>query len=97
MVIRLHNGMKSVQLAEKSPGPGSEQVVKEQFVIFMSALIKGNAEEKSSIIMKMISKAEGAVKGSQILEVKSAFGGEVFYGKGVIAAVGEAMGGIGGI
>lgn len=79
MVIRLHNGMKSVQLAEKSPGPGSEQVVKEQFVIFMSALIKGNAEEKSSIIMKMISKAEGAVKGSQILEFAQDLVGSVVH------------------
>lgn len=67
MVIRLHNGMKSVQLAEKAPGAG-EQVSKEQFVIFTSALIKGNAEEKSSIVLRMISKAEGAVRGRQVLE-----------------------------
>ncbi|XP_066493396.1 MTOR-associated protein MEAK7 [Tiliqua scincoides] len=79
MVIRLHNGMKSVQLAEKSPGPNSDQVVKEQFVIFTSALIKGNAEEKSGIIMKMISKAEGAVKGSQILEFAQDLVGSVVH------------------
>lgn len=68
MVVRLHDGMRSVQLAEKGPGPG-EQVLKEQFVIFMSALLKGNAEEKSSIVLRMVSAAEGAAKGSQVLEV----------------------------
>ncbi|KAJ7311874.1 hypothetical protein JRQ81_006189 [Phrynocephalus forsythii] len=67
MVVRLYDGMKGIQLAKKPPGP-DDQVSKEQFVIFMSALLKGNAEEKSSIVMKMISRAEGEVKGPQILE-----------------------------
>ncbi|XP_061449724.1 MTOR-associated protein MEAK7 [Rhineura floridana] len=67
MVVRLYNGMKSIQPTEKSPGSNG-QVVKEQFVVFMSALFKGNAEEKRGIVMKMISSREGTVKGSQILE-----------------------------
>ncbi|XP_060644449.2 MTOR-associated protein MEAK7 [Anolis sagrei] len=66
MVIRLYDGMTSVQLTEKSPG-SSGRVTKEQFVVFMSAILKGNAEEKKGIVMKMISKAGGTVKGSQIL------------------------------
>uniref|UniRef100_A0A8C0GYL7 MTOR-associated protein MEAK7 n=1 Tax=Chelonoidis abingdonii TaxID=106734 RepID=A0A8C0GYL7_CHEAB len=67
MTFRLYNGMKSVDLAGKSPG-SSEQIVKKQFVVFMSALLKGNVEEKSSIIMRMISSIEGSVKGKQIQE-----------------------------
>ncbi|XP_050779228.1 MTOR-associated protein MEAK7 isoform X1 [Gopherus flavomarginatus] len=67
MTFRLYNGMKSVDLTGKSPG-SSEQIVKEQFIVFMSALLKGNVEEKSSIIMRMISSIEGPVKGKQIQE-----------------------------
>ncbi|XP_062997146.1 MTOR-associated protein MEAK7 [Elgaria multicarinata webbii] len=78
MVARLYDGMKSIQLVEKSPGP-STQVVKEQFVVFMSALFKGNAEEKCGIIMKMISNAEGPVKGSQILEFAEDLVGSVVH------------------
>ncbi|XP_065423354.1 MTOR-associated protein MEAK7 isoform X2 [Chrysemys picta bellii] len=67
MTSRLYNGMKSIDLTGKSP-ESSEQIVKEQFIIFMSALLKGNVEEKSSIIMRMISSTEGPVKGKQIQE-----------------------------
>ncbi|KAM8799346.1 MTOR-associated protein MEAK7 [Eudromia elegans] len=67
MIVRLYNGMKSIDLTGKSSGP-SEQIAKEQFVIFMSNLLKGNAEEKITIIMRMISKTEGPVKGKQIQE-----------------------------
>ncbi|XP_008943387.1 PREDICTED: TLD domain-containing protein 1 [Merops nubicus] len=67
MTLRLYNGMKSIDLPGKSSGL-SEQIAKEQFVIFMSNLLKGNADEKITIIMRMISKAEGPVKGKQIQE-----------------------------
>ncbi|NXS53878.1 TLDC1 protein, partial [Brachypteracias leptosomus] len=67
MTARLYNGMKSIDLPGKSSGL-SEQIAKEQFVIFMSNLLKGNADEKISIVMRMISKAEGPVKGKQIQE-----------------------------
>ncbi|XP_015266766.1 PREDICTED: TLD domain-containing protein 1, partial [Gekko japonicus] len=67
MTVRLFDGMKSVQVSEKPSGP-SDQVEKEQFLVFMAALTKGYAEEKSDIIMRMISKAYRTVKGSQILE-----------------------------
>ncbi|XP_057257893.1 MTOR-associated protein MEAK7 isoform X2 [Pezoporus wallicus] len=67
MTIRLYNGMKSIALTGKSSGL-NEQIAKEQFVIFMSNLLKGNADEKITIIMKMISNTEGPVKGKQIQE-----------------------------
>ncbi|NWR27064.1 TLDC1 protein, partial [Tachuris rubrigastra] len=67
MTVRLYNGMKSIDLPGKSSGL-SEQIAKEQFVIFMSDLLKGNADEKITIIMRMISKTEGPVKGKQIQE-----------------------------
>uniref|UniRef100_A0A8D0GT17 MTOR-associated protein MEAK7 n=1 Tax=Sphenodon punctatus TaxID=8508 RepID=A0A8D0GT17_SPHPU len=67
MVVRLYNGLKSIELAGKSPAL-SGQFVKEQFVIFMSALLRGNAEEKSSILMRMISETGKTVKGRQIQE-----------------------------
>lgn len=68
MTVRLYNGMKSIDLTGKSSEP-SEQIAKEQFVIFMSNLLKGNADEKITIIMRMISTTEGPVKGKQIQEV----------------------------
>ncbi|XP_062474318.1 MTOR-associated protein MEAK7 [Pezoporus occidentalis] len=67
MTVRLYNGMKSIALTGKSSGL-NEQIAKEQFVIFMSNLLKGNADEKITIIMKMISNTEGPVKGKQIQE-----------------------------
>ncbi|NXL96346.1 TLDC1 protein, partial [Tyrannus savana] len=67
MTVRLYNGMKSIDLPGKSSGQ-SEQIAKEQFVIFMSDLLKGNADEKITIIMRMISKTEGPLKGKQIQE-----------------------------
>ncbi|XP_008489927.1 MTOR-associated protein MEAK7 [Calypte anna] len=67
MCLRLYNGMRSIDLPGKPSGL-CEQIVKEQFVIFMSNLLKGNADEKITIIMRMISKTKGPVKGKQIQE-----------------------------
>ncbi|KYO37899.1 TLD domain-containing protein 1 [Alligator mississippiensis] len=67
MTVRLFNGMRSVNLPRKAAGP-SEQIVKEQFVMFMSHLLKGLADEKSGIIMGMISETAGPVTGKQIQE-----------------------------
>ena len=72
MTVRLYHRMKSIDLTGKSSGL-SEQIAKEQFVIFMSNLLKGNADEKSTIIMRMISETEGPVKGKQIQEVNRQF------------------------
>ncbi|XP_063169148.1 MTOR-associated protein MEAK7 [Candoia aspera] len=78
MVTRLYSGMKSIQVTHKSPEP-STLVVKEQFVVFLSALFKGNAQEKSGIVMKMISDAQETVKGSQILEFAGDLVGSVVH------------------
>lgn len=74
MTVRLYNGMKSIDLTGKSSGL-SEQIAKEQFVIFMSNLLKGNADEKITIVMRMISKTGGPVKGKQIQEVNRRLNG----------------------
>nr|XP_028595927.1 MTOR-associated protein MEAK7 isoform X2 [Podarcis muralis] len=78
MVVRLYNGMKSISLSEKSPGSNG-QVGKEQFVIFMSAVFKGNAEEKKGIVMKMILNTDSTVKGSQIIEFAEDLVGSVVH------------------
>ncbi|XP_048814942.1 MTOR-associated protein MEAK7 [Lagopus muta] len=67
MTVRLYNGMRSIDLTGKSSAP-SDHIAKEQFVIFMSNLLKGNADEKITIIMRMISTTEGPVKGKEIQE-----------------------------
>ncbi|XP_060110505.1 MTOR-associated protein MEAK7 [Heteronotia binoei] len=67
MTVKLFDGMKSIRVAEKPSSP-SDQVGKEQFVVFLAAVTKGYAEEKSDIVVKMISEADGTMKGSHILE-----------------------------
>uniref|UniRef100_A0A098LZ89 MTOR-associated protein MEAK7 n=1 Tax=Hypsiglena sp. JMG-2014 TaxID=1550645 RepID=A0A098LZ89_9SAUR len=67
MVTRLYNGMRSIQETHNSPEP-IPWVAKEQFLVFASTLFKGNAQEKSGIVLKMVSGAQKTVKGSQILE-----------------------------
>ncbi|XP_072492303.1 MTOR-associated protein MEAK7 isoform X2 [Notamacropus eugenii] len=53
MIVRLYEGMRNIDLTETSMGP-TEYVTKEQFVILMSELLKGNAGEKSNAILKML-------------------------------------------
>ncbi|KAM6430122.1 MTOR-associated protein MEAK7 isoform 1-T4 [Liasis olivaceus] len=78
MVRRLYNGMKSIQVTDKSPEP-STQVVKEQFVVFISTLFKGSTQEKSGIVLKMVSDAHKTVKGSEILEFAEDLVGSVVH------------------
>lgn len=61
MVTRLYDGMRRVDLTGKAKGP-SESVSREQFTVSMSHLLKGNSEEKSLVILKMISVTGGPVK-----------------------------------
>ncbi|ETE64597.1 TLD domain-containing protein, partial [Ophiophagus hannah] len=68
MVTRLYNGMRSVQETHSSH-EAIPWVAKEQFLVFASTLFKGNAQEKSGIVLKMVSGAQKTVKGSQIVEV----------------------------
>ncbi|XP_026539828.1 TLD domain-containing protein 1 isoform X2 [Notechis scutatus] len=67
MVTRLYNGMRSIQETHNSH-EAIPWVSKEQFVVFASTLFKGNAQEKSGIVLKMVSGAQKTVKGSQVLE-----------------------------
>ncbi|XP_042527404.1 MTOR-associated protein MEAK7 isoform X1 [Dipodomys spectabilis] len=65
MVTRLFDGMRRVDLAGKARGP-SESVSREQFMAAMSYLLKGNAEEKSLVILKMITATEGPVRAGEV-------------------------------
>ncbi|KAM9607279.1 MTOR-associated protein MEAK7 isoform 1-T2 [Trichechus inunguis] len=65
MVTRLYDGMRRVDLTGTAKGP-SENVSHEQFTISMSYLLKGNSEEKSLVILKMISATEGSVKAREV-------------------------------
>ncbi|XP_070617992.1 MTOR-associated protein MEAK7 [Erythrolamprus reginae] len=67
MVTRLYNGMGSIEETHNSPSP-IPWVTKEQFLVFASTLFKGNAQEKSGVVLKMVSGGQQTVKGSQILE-----------------------------
>ena len=69
MVTRLYDGMRKVDLMGKAKGP-SESVSREQFTMSMSHLLKGNSEEKSLMILKMISATEGPVKAREIQKVE---------------------------
>lgn len=68
MVTRLHDGMRRVDLTGKAKGP-SDNVSQEQFTVSMSRLLKGNSEEKSLVILKMISATEGPVKAREVQKV----------------------------
>uniref|UniRef100_A0A8C0DR03 MTOR associated protein, eak-7 homolog n=1 Tax=Balaenoptera musculus TaxID=9771 RepID=A0A8C0DR03_BALMU len=65
MVTRLFEGMRRVDVTGKTKGP-SERISREQFTVSMSHLLKGNAEEKSLVIWKMISATESPVKAREV-------------------------------
>lgn len=69
MVTRLYDGMRGVDLTGKAKGP-SDSVSQEQFTVSMSHLLKGNSEEKSLVILKMISPTEGPVKAREVQKVE---------------------------
>jgi hypothetical protein len=73
MVTRLYNGMWRVNLTGRAQGP-SQGVSREQFTVSMSHLLKGNSEEKSLVILKMISATEGPVKARQVQKVEGPLG-----------------------
>ncbi|XP_060041077.1 MTOR-associated protein MEAK7 isoform X1 [Erinaceus europaeus] len=65
MVTRLYDGMCRVVPTGKAQRP-SGVVSREQFTLSMSHLLKGNSEEKSFLILKMISATEGSVKAREV-------------------------------
>ncbi|XP_029781998.1 MTOR-associated protein MEAK7 [Suricata suricatta] len=65
MVTRLYDGMRRLDLPGKAKAP-SEGVSQEQLSVFMSHLLKGSSEEKSLVIVNMISATEGPVKAREV-------------------------------
>ncbi|XP_076989298.1 MTOR-associated protein MEAK7 isoform X3 [Tamandua tetradactyla] len=65
MVTRLYEAMRRSAPMGEAKGP-SEVVSHEQLTMSLSHLVKGNAEEKSFVILKMISAAEGPVKAREV-------------------------------
>ncbi|XP_042773882.1 MTOR-associated protein MEAK7 isoform X2 [Panthera leo] len=78
MVTRLYDGMRSPDLPGKAKGP-SESVSREQFTMFLSHLLKGSSEEKSLVIMKMISATEGPVKAREVQKFTEDLVGSVVH------------------
>ncbi|XP_077888881.1 MTOR-associated protein MEAK7 isoform X2 [Ictidomys tridecemlineatus] len=65
MVSRLYDGMQRVQPPGRAQGP-SKGVSQEQFTVSLSHLLKGSSEERSLMILKMISANEGPVKAREL-------------------------------
>ncbi|XP_008056006.1 TLD domain-containing protein 1 [Carlito syrichta] len=78
MVTRLYNGMRRVDLTGKAMGP-SENVSREQFTVSMSSLLKGNAEEKSLVVLRMISATGGPVKAREVQKFTEDLVGSVVH------------------
>lgn len=78
MVTRLYDGMRRVDLTGKAKGP-SESVFQDQFTVSMSHLLKGNSEEKSLVILKMISNTEGPVKAKDVQKFTEDLVGSVVH------------------
>ncbi|XP_029463955.1 MTOR-associated protein MEAK7 isoform X2 [Rhinatrema bivittatum] len=68
MTIRLYDGMRSISVTGKASGL-SDQISKEQFIVFLSDVLRGTAEEKSFIVLRMIlGDDREIVKGRQVQE-----------------------------
>lgn len=78
MVTRLYDGMRRVDLTGKAKGP-SDSISQGQFTVSMSHLLKGNSEEKSLVIMKMISATEGPVKAREVQKFTEDLVGSVVH------------------
>ncbi|XP_074157235.1 MTOR-associated protein MEAK7-like isoform X2 [Sminthopsis crassicaudata] len=68
MTVRLYEGMRHIELKKPKSLVPNECITKKQFVIFMSKLLKGNAEERSNIIKKMLHVSTEYGKASPIQE-----------------------------
>nr|XP_051703307.1 MTOR-associated protein MEAK7 isoform X3 [Oryctolagus cuniculus] len=78
MVTRLYEGMRRVDLAGKAQAPG-QHVSQEQFTVSLSHLLKGDSEEKSAMILKMVSEAGGPVRARDILKFTEDLVGSVAH------------------
>lgn len=66
MLRRLYHGMRQMDLTGSTQGPGHQSVSREQFTASLSHLLRGSSEERSMVILKMISAAEGPVKAGDV-------------------------------
>ncbi|XP_064437263.1 MTOR-associated protein MEAK7 isoform X2 [Mirounga angustirostris] len=78
MVTRLYDGMRRVDLTGKATKP-SDSVSQEQFTVSMYHLLKGNSEEKSLVILKMISATECPVKAREVQKFTEDLVGSVVH------------------
>lgn len=78
MVTRLYNGMRTFDLTGKAQSPSSG-ITQEQFTASMSHLLKGSSEEKSLVILKMISATEDPVKAGQVQKFAEDLVGSVVH------------------
>lgn len=70
MVGRLYDGMRRANPPGRAKGPG-EGVSRVQFTVSLSHLLKGSSEEKSLVVLRMISAAEGPVKAREVSKVEA--------------------------
>lgn len=70
MVGRLYDGMRRADPPGRAKGPG-EGVSRVQFTVSLSHLLKGSSEEKSLMVLRMISAAEGPVKAREVSKVEA--------------------------
>ncbi|XP_062032063.1 MTOR-associated protein MEAK7 isoform X2 [Lepus europaeus] len=78
MVARLYEGMRRVDLTGKAQAP-SQRVSQEQFTVSLSHLLKGDSEEKSAMILKMLSEAGGPVRAREVLKFTEDLVGSVAH------------------
>ncbi|XP_074142434.1 MTOR-associated protein MEAK7 isoform X1 [Sminthopsis crassicaudata] len=67
MICRIYDGMRHIDPTGVNPIP-TEYVIRDQFSIFMSEILKGNAGDKSKMIMKMLLVPCANVKAGHIQE-----------------------------
>ncbi|KFO31822.1 TLD domain-containing protein KIAA1609 [Fukomys damarensis] len=81
MLRRLYDGMRQLDLSGSMQGPG-QSVSQEQFTASLSLLLRGSSEERSIVILKMISAAEGPVKAGDVRKFTEDLVGAVDAGAG---------------
>lgn len=78
MVGRLYDGMRRANPPGRAKGPG-EGVSRVQFTVSLSHLLKGSSEEKSLVVLRMISAAEGPVKAREVSKFTEDLVGSVVH------------------
>uniref|UniRef100_A0A8C3WHG9 MTOR-associated protein MEAK7 n=1 Tax=Catagonus wagneri TaxID=51154 RepID=A0A8C3WHG9_9CETA len=78
IVTRLFEGMRGADLTGKAAGP-STCVSQEQFTLSLSHVLKGNSEEQSLVILKMLSATGGPVEAREILRFTEDLVGSVVH------------------